>query len=75
MRLYIQGETEFLNVLSAQRNLFVTEDALAQSDAAMAIDLVALFKALGGGWEPFPEAKSGASMPPTSQVPSEPPAP
>jgi len=73
MRLYIQGETEFLNVLSAQRNLFVTEDALAQSDTAMATDLVALFKALGGGWEPFPEPKAGSSGKPASKASPAPP--
>jgi len=75
MCLYIQGETEFLNVLSAQRNLFVTQDALALSDTAMATDLVALFKALGGGWEQFPEARPTPSGPPARQVPSAPPTP
>ena len=35
----------------AQRNLLLSQDALAQSDAAVATDLVALYKALGGGWQ------------------------
>jgi NodT family efflux transporter outer membrane factor (OMF) lipoprotein len=70
MRLYIQGETDFLNVLSAQRNLFVTQAALAQSEAAVAVDLVALFKALGGGWEPFPEARPGLQAPPAPPPPT-----
>jgi multidrug efflux system outer membrane protein len=70
MRLYIQGETDFLNVLSAQRNLFVTQDALAQSEATVAVDLVALFKALGGGWEPFPEARPGLQAPPAPPSPT-----
>jgi len=52
-QLYTQGRTDFLNVLSAQQSLLATEDALAQSDAALATDLIALFKALGGGWQPF----------------------
>jgi hypothetical protein len=51
MKLYTEGETEFLNVLSAQRSLLNSEDALAQSTQAMAVDLIALYKALGGGWE------------------------
>ena len=49
--LYIQGLVPFLNVLDAQRALYVTESELAQSEANMAANLVALYKALGGGWE------------------------
>lgn len=49
-KLYRVGETEFLNVLDAQRSLLVSEDAEAQSIGAVSTDLVALFKALGGGW-------------------------
>jgi NodT family efflux transporter outer membrane factor (OMF) lipoprotein len=50
-QLYAQGLTDFLSVLEAQLNLFITEDALAQSERAVAGDLVALYKALGGGWQ------------------------
>ena len=50
-RLYSQGETEFLNVLTAQRSLLATEDALADSERAKSTDLIALYKALGGGWQ------------------------
>jgi NodT family efflux transporter outer membrane factor (OMF) lipoprotein len=49
--LYIRGLNDFLNVLDTQRSLYVTESALAQSQATMASNLVALYKALGGGWE------------------------
>jgi outer membrane protein, multidrug efflux system len=49
--LYIRGLNDFLNVLDTQRSLYVTESALAQSQATMATNLVALYKALGGGWE------------------------
>ncbi len=48
--LYTQGETDFLNVLTAQRALFATEDALTQSAGTLSINLAALYKALGGGW-------------------------
>lgn len=48
---YAQGLQDFLNVVDAQRALLLTEDALAQSDQAISVDLVALYKALGGGWE------------------------
>jgi NodT family efflux transporter outer membrane factor (OMF) lipoprotein len=48
--LYIRGLVDFLNVLDNQRSLFASESALAQSEATMATNLVALYKALGGGW-------------------------
>jgi multidrug efflux system outer membrane protein len=51
MTLYVAGKSDFLNVLNAQRSLFVTEDALTQSTRTLATNLVALYKALGGGWE------------------------
>ncbi len=51
MRLYLAGKTDFLNVLTAQRALFVTEDALTQSTRTLGTNLIALYKALGGGWE------------------------
>ena len=49
-QLYERGLTDFLNVLVAQRSLFVSEDALVQSTRNLSTDLVALYKALGGGW-------------------------
>jgi len=50
LRLYAAGEIYFLDVLNAQRSLFVTEDALSQSKSSLSTDLVSLYKALGGGW-------------------------
>jgi len=49
-RLYAQGLTDFLTVLVAQQSLFTSEDALAQSERDVALGLVALYKAVGGGW-------------------------
>jgi len=43
-------------VLEAQRSLFLAEDQLAISDAQIAADLVALYKAIGGGWELEPSS-------------------
>jgi len=58
-KLYTEGLTDFINVLQAQQALFSTEDALVQSTAAVSTDLVALYKALGGGWNAAaPEASS-----------------
>ncbi|HET7004437.1 MAG TPA: TolC family protein, partial [Candidatus Binatia bacterium] len=48
--LYVQGLVPFLNVLDAQRSVYAVEDDLAQSEANLAANLVALYKALGGGW-------------------------
>src|SRR5262249_3290536 len=49
LQLYVQGLTDFLSVLQAQLNLFTSQDQLAQSRRDIALDLVALYKALGGG--------------------------
>lgn len=48
--LYTQGNTDFLNVLSAQRSQYAADLALVQSDRTLATSLVSLYKALGGGW-------------------------
>lgn len=50
-RLYREGLSDFLSVLDAQRDLYVTESALVQSDVDVVRNLVRLYKALGGGWE------------------------
>jgi multidrug efflux system outer membrane protein len=51
MELYISGQTDFLNVLAARRSLYASQDALTQSNGAMSTELIALYKALGGGWQ------------------------
>ena len=48
--LYTAGLADFLSVLEAQNALYANEDELAQSEAAVVLNLVALYKALGGGW-------------------------
>jgi NodT family efflux transporter outer membrane factor (OMF) lipoprotein len=50
-RLYQYGRTDFLSVLDADRTLAATDAAWAASDAQLAGDQIALFLALGGGWE------------------------
>jgi outer membrane protein TolC len=52
MRLYQEGMTDFLNVLTAQRTLYADESTLTQSRETLGADLVAVYKALGGGWDP-----------------------
>jgi outer membrane protein, multidrug efflux system len=53
--LYRSGLGDFLAVLDAQRQLYGNEDLLAQSQTAVTTNLIALYKALGGGWESFPQ--------------------
>ncbi len=52
--LYTRGLSDFLSVLDAQRQQLAAEDDLAQSDTSVVTNLVALYKALGGGWEAVP---------------------
>jgi NodT family efflux transporter outer membrane factor (OMF) lipoprotein len=47
---YDHGLATFINVLDAERTVFSGQDALAQSTEAVSTDVVALYKALGGGW-------------------------
>src|SRR5690348_15766091 len=47
---YRAGLADFLSVLEAQRDLYASEDQLAQSQTNLSADLVALYRALGGGW-------------------------
>jgi multidrug efflux system outer membrane protein len=49
--LYRRGLVDFLSVLEAERTLYAAQDQLVQSDRAVLEDLVALYKATGGGWE------------------------
>ncbi len=48
---YRQGAVDFLNVLTAQNALLQSRDSLVNSDAQIETDLVALYRALGGGWQ------------------------
>jgi len=50
-QLYKNGLIDFLHVLASERSLYMSQDALVQSDQAVSINLVQLYKALGGGWQ------------------------
>jgi outer membrane protein, multidrug efflux system len=47
------GASDFLPVLDAERRLFGDQSALASSETATATAIVAVYKALGGGWRPL----------------------
>lgn len=48
---YSQGSTDFTTVLTAQQSLLITQDSLATSMGNIALNLVGVYRALGGGWE------------------------
>ena len=48
--LYKQGHTPFQNVLDAQRSLLSYENQLVQARGNSLLQLIALYQALGGGW-------------------------
>lgn len=58
------GLVDFLQVLDAERTLLEAEDRLAQSRTEAATSLIAVYKALGGGWEnaPFPTLPPHSAM-------------
>ena len=49
--LYGHGLTDFLRVLTSESSLYTAQDALVQSDQTVSLNLVQLYKALGGGWQ------------------------
>ncbi|MCU5772969.1 efflux transporter outer membrane subunit [Erwiniaceae bacterium BAC15a-03b] len=50
---YRQGISTFIDVLDTQRQLAQAKQQAEQSRVQTSLDLVALYKALGGGWEPY----------------------
>jgi multidrug efflux system outer membrane protein len=48
---YENGASDFLQVLDAERTLLQSEDRLARSRTEAATSLIAVYKALGGGWQ------------------------
>lgn len=64
IKLYQAGEADFLPVLVAERALHAAEDALAQSSGRLATNLIALYKALGGGWDREQEEQAAGGQQP-----------
>jgi NodT family efflux transporter outer membrane factor (OMF) lipoprotein len=62
-QLYGRGLADFLKVLDAQRSLLSARQQLADSGTTLSTNLVALYKALGGGWETgFPEQTASRGL-------------
>ncbi len=49
---YREGTVDFLVLLDAQRERLAAEDAQAQAEVDLYSGIVAIYKALGGGWQP-----------------------
>lgn len=64
--LFQAGKTDYLTVLDANRTLATTESALAASQAQLSADQIAVFLALGGGWEQPAPARGATAAPSTS---------
>jgi NodT family efflux transporter outer membrane factor (OMF) lipoprotein len=48
---YGEGLTDYQRVLDAQRGLSIDQDALASIQGSVVLNLVSMYKALGGGWQ------------------------
>jgi multidrug efflux system outer membrane protein len=49
---YREGTLDFLNLLDAEREQLAAEDAQALAEVDVYRGIVAIYKALGGGWQP-----------------------
>lgn len=57
-RRYREGAIDFLNVLSVERALLDARSEAIRSNVSASVNLIKLYKALGGGWETqFPDDK------------------
>lgn len=60
-RRYAQGAADYLDVLVTQQRLLDSENAASRGRTETALAMVALYKALGGGWEPAQAAAALAA--------------
>jgi len=60
---YSAGLVDFLSVLDAQRELYADEDLAVQSQTSVTTDVIALYRALGGGWSVNPAASLNRATP------------
>lgn len=71
---YEQGVADFTTLLTDAQTVLTAEQQYSQSTTAVSADLVALYRALGGGWElTYPDPK--ALPPPPITLAAAPPAP
>jgi outer membrane protein TolC len=66
MQQYEKGVIAYQPLLDSQRALVQQQDALAESRGSVGTNLVAIYKALGGGWQ----ARLASNRPPAEAVPA-----
>jgi NodT family efflux transporter outer membrane factor (OMF) lipoprotein len=59
---YTRGLTTYLDVLTARKTLLTNEQQWVDSTATVSTDLVALYKALGGGWDVADDASASPTV-------------
>ena len=79
---YKAGTVDFTRVTQVQQNLVLEQDTLAQAQGEIALGLIQVYRALGGGWQirctgcettaaAPEEAAAGGKLPPPSDADSE----
>jgi outer membrane protein TolC len=77
--LYRSGLRDFERVLEAQRTLLLVQDQHASARASVVLEMIRLYKALGGGWSldtesrpegDGPKAAGDEAPPPVAQPPA-----
>jgi NodT family efflux transporter outer membrane factor (OMF) lipoprotein len=61
---YTSGLENFLSVLDAERSVYAAEDQLVRSEKTTAVTLIAVYKALGGGWSSEAYCRVTSQLPP-----------
>ena len=72
MLQYERGLISYQPLLDSERALVQQQDTLAASRGSIGVDLVAIYKALGGGWRarlPQPQIAAAEAVPSGSQMP------
>ncbi len=57
-----KGLINLINVIETKRQLIAANQILLKNDTASLIDLIALYKALGGGWQSEPQTDESSSF-------------
>lgn len=73
--LYEAGKADFSRVFFAEYFLVMQQDELAKSEGAIALSLIELYRALGGGWQADPAELAEHPLPLAAPQPEEVPTP
>jgi outer membrane protein, multidrug efflux system len=69
---YASGLVDFQTVLETQRTLYAAQDSVAATSVSLSDNLVRLYKALGGGWQPDTAAAPAAAPAAPATAPAAP---